>query len=35
MLLQSWGIDRGRAVRRAYPRLQEQSLEVLFDRLPR
>jgi hypothetical protein len=34
-LLQAWGIDRARADRRAYPRLRDQSLESLLDRLPR
>ena len=34
-LLQAWGIDRARVDRRAYPRLREQSLESLVEKLPR
>jgi hypothetical protein len=32
-LLHAWGIDRTRAVRRAYPRLRDQTLEALIDKL--
>ena len=32
-LLHAWGIDRARAARRAYPRLRDQSLETLIEKL--
>jgi hypothetical protein len=32
-LLQAWGIDRARAERRAYPRLHDQSLESVMEKL--
>ncbi len=34
-LLHAWGIDRARADRRAYPRLRDQSLEALLEKLGR